>query len=172
MALYRLSIINTIMTDQNFLQIIKDTVPILLIIFVAVLASIIITRIAVKILLIFSIKHYKQIKSKISSKKLIKAEKILPKKPEEKFLKKETSRELVEKMKSQEQDLDEKEIEEVEIVDLVRPVGFWTSMVLGKKLTYLLSSAKIMNKNRKKGFWASMVEAQERAQGREKGRSL
>jgi hypothetical protein len=29
-----------------------------------------------------------------------------------------------------------------------------------------------MNKNSNKGFWVSMVEAQERAQGREKGRSL
>lgn len=52
----------------------------------------------------------------------------------------------------------------------MKPVGFWTSMILGQKLTYLVSSAKLMNKNRKKGFWSSMVEAQERAAGREKGR--
>lgn len=157
---------------QNLIQIAKETLPILLIIFAVVLVCIILTRIAIRVFLAFTIKNYQQIKSKIESKKLIKAEKVLPKKPEEQFIKKETSRELVERMKSEEQELDEKEMEEVEIVDLVRPVGFWTSMVLGKKLTYLLSSAKIMNKNRKKGFWASMVEAQERAQGREKGRSL
>lgn len=64
----------------------------------------------------------------------------------------------------------ENEMDEVEIVDIVKPVGFWTSMILGQKLTYLVSSAKLMNKNRKKGFWASMVEAQERAQGRQRGR--
>jgi|TARA_Y100000389_G_C17469268_1_gene528737 hypothetical protein len=64
----------------------------------------------------------------------------------------------------------ENKIDEVEIVDIVKPVGFWTSMILGQKLTYLVSSAKLMNQNRKKGFWASMVEAQGRAQGREKGR--
>ena len=59
----------------------------------------------------------------------------------------------------------ENKIDEVEIVDIVKPVGFWTSMILGQKLTYLVSSAKLMNQNRKKGFWASMVEAQGRAQG-------
>lgn len=157
---------------QNIIQITKDALPILLAIFAIVLICIIITRIAFKVFLMFAIKNYKHIKSKIGARKLVKAEKILPKKPEEKFIKKETTRELVEKIKSQEQEMDEKEIGEVEIVDLVKPVGFWTSMVLGKKLTYLLSSAKIMNQNRKKGFWASMVEAQERAQGRERGRSM
>jgi hypothetical protein len=62
------------------------------------------------------------------------------------------------------------EMDEVEIVDIVKPVGFWTSMILGQKLTSLISSAKIMNKDRKKGFWASMVEAQQRSKGRYGGR--
>ena len=63
------------------------------------------------------------------------------------------------------------EIERPEIVDIVKPVGFWTSMVLGQKLTYLVSSAKLMNQSdATKGFWTSMVEAQARAQGRERGR--
>ncbi|MFT4718212.1 MAG: hypothetical protein ACI9IL_000543 [Rickettsiales bacterium] len=64
----------------------------------------------------------------------------------------------------------ENDVDEVEIVDIVKPVGFWTSVILGQKLTYLVSSAKIMNKNRKKGFWVSMVEAQGMAAGRERGK--
>ena len=74
-------------------------------------------------------------------------------------------------MPSKQQEQEGKELKEVTIVDIVKPVGFWTSMILGKKLTYLVSSAKLMNENRSKGFWVSMVEAQERAQGRERGKS-
>ncbi len=160
------------MTEADLIIFLKNILPILLGIFAAVLVSIILIRIIVRIALMFAIKHYKNIAKKIQSKKIIKAEKVLPKEDSEKFIKKETSRELVEVMKSKEQEQDSKEMAEVKIVDIVKPVGFWTSMILGQKLTYLVSSAKLMNQNSDKGFWTSMVEAQERAQGRQKGRSL
>jgi hypothetical protein len=72
---------------------------------------------------------------------------------------------------SEEQQQEKKELSEVKIVDVVKPVGFWTSMILGQKLTYLIQSAQIINKQANKGFWASMIEAQEQAQGRERGRT-
>lgn len=97
------------------------------------------------------------------------------KKTEAKKLKKTEENLYRSKKKEQEQSYSkiqdlENTIDEVEIVDIVKPVGFWTSVVLGQKLTYLVSSAKLMNQNRKKGFWTSMVEAQGRAAGRERGK--
>jgi len=78
--------------------------------------------------------------------------------------------ESYELMPSEEQQQEKKELGEVKIVDIVKPVGFWTSVILGQKLTYLIQSAQIINKRANKGFWVSMIEAQEQAQGREKGR--
>lgn len=62
------------------------------------------------------------------------------------------------------------EVDEINIVDIVKPVGFWTSMILGQKLTYLVHSAQIINKRGDKGFWASMIEAKEKAAGRQHSR--
>ena len=152
----------------------KTFLPIILAIFFVVLIAILLIRIVVSILLHFARKKYQSLIKRIKSKKTIKAEKIIPKNDDVRFIRKEKPRELVERINSIDQDQDEQsqELDEVKIVDLVKPVGFWTSMVLGQKLTYLVSSAKIMNENSKKGFWVSMVEAQGRAAGRQRGKSL
>ncbi|MFT6333142.1 MAG: hypothetical protein ACJAW3_001495 [Lentimonas sp.] len=158
------------MNLNNFLSSFKEAAPVLLLIFLVVLVSIILTRIILRIILLFAIKKYQAIAKKIEESKPVKAEKVIPKTDDEKFVEKEEfKQELVEKMNVKEES---PELEETKIVELVKPVGFWTSVILGQKLTYLLSSAKIMNDNSDKGFWTSMVEAQERAQGRQKGRSL
>lgn len=73
-------------------------------------------------------------------------------------------------MNSQDYEWEKKELNDVNIVDIVQPVGFWTSMILGQKLTYLVKSAQILNKRGDKGFWASMIEAKERAAGRQHSR--
>lgn len=73
-------------------------------------------------------------------------------------------------MQSDEKDLERNEMNQVEIVDFVKPIGFWTSMILGQKLTYLIQSAQILNKRGNKGFWVSMIEAKDRASGRQQGR--
>lgn len=73
-------------------------------------------------------------------------------------------------MSSNQQDLDREEMGKVEIVDFVKPIGFFTSMILGQKLTYLIQSAQILNKRGNKGFWVSMIEAKDRAAGRQHGR--
>ena len=152
----------------------KTVLPVLLAIFFVVLVGILLTRIVVSILLHFARKKYQSLVKKIQSKRIIKAEKVMPKNDDARFIKKENPRKLVERINSidQSQNGQNQEPDEVQIVDLVKPVGFWTSMVLGQKLTYLVSSAKIMNYNSHKGFWVSMVEAQGRAAGRQKGKSL
>ncbi len=71
---------------------------------------------------------------------------------------------------SQEQELDRQELSEVKIVDIVKPVGFWTSVILGQKMTYLIQSAKIINNRSKQGFWVSMIEAKEREAGKQHSR--
>jgi hypothetical protein len=148
----------------------KESSPILITIFVVVLASIMLTRIVVRVSLIFARRKYQDLLEIIESAKHPKSKKVIPKEDSEKFIDKEKQREIVEKIVSQEQIDEDRELKETKIVDFVKPVGFWTSMILGQKLTYLVSSAKIMSNNNDKGFWESMVEAQERAQGRQKGR--
>ena len=71
---------------------------------------------------------------------------------------------------SEEMERDRQELNDINIVDIVKPVGFWTSMILGQKLTYLIQSAQILNKRGDKGFWASMIEAKERVAGRQHSR--
>jgi len=46
------------------------------------------------------------------------------------------------------------------IVGIVRPVGFWTSLILGDQLGELLNKAKTLSSRSKKGFWISMLETQ------------
>jgi len=165
------------MLSQLFIFL-KTVFPILLGIFIAVLVSIFLVRIILKILLLFAHKKYQTIVQKIQSKKAIKAEKVQPKEDSELFIDKEElsppspKKTVVEKIISKREENETRELSETKIVDIVKPVGFWTSMILGQKLTYLVSSAKLMNDNSNKGFWISMVEAQEKAQGRQKGRGL
>ena len=165
------------MLGQPFIFL-KTVFPILLGIFIAVLISIFLIRIILKILLLFAHQKYQNIVQKIQSKKAIKAEKVIPKEDSELFIAKEDlnplspKKTIVEKIISDREERETQELSETKIVDIVKPVGFWTSMILGQKLTYLVSSAKLMNDNSNKGFWISMVEAQEKAQGRQKGRGL
>jgi len=144
--------------NQDFTNIFLLLIAFLLAALMVALFVIIILLIALKI---FTNKH-------IESDKIAEAieKKKLDKKDEDLYRDKRKEEERYSKIEKENQN----NIDEVEIVDIVKPVGFWTSMILGQKLTYLVSSAKLMNKNRKKGFWSSMVEAQERAAGREKGR--
>ncbi|MDA7705071.1 hypothetical protein N8772_01145 [Rickettsiales bacterium] len=126
----------------------------------------IIIAILVRVILLFILKLFA--KKHIDSKNLeaIIKQKYQDKKDEDLYRNKQQEQQKYSKIQQESQN----QKDEVEIVDIVKPVGFWTSMILGQKLTYLVSSAKIMNQNRQKGFWASMVEAQEKAQGRQKGK--
>ncbi len=157
-------------------NIIHHALPIIGILFILVFSCILLIRLIVMIWLYFAIKHYKKIKAKVSQKKLHKKKNNYIKEDDERFRQKEglspdkskSNADTYQIIKSKQK---EPEFERPQIVDIVRPVGFWTSMVLGQKLTYLVSSAKLMNQSdEKKGFWTSMVEAQARAAGRERGK--
>lgn len=168
------------MSDQ-IQHIINHALPIIGILFLLVFCSILLIRIVLRIWLYFAIKNYKAIKEKVSKRKLHKKKDHYAKEDEELLREKEefsakkrrssvaaANAKNYQVIKSKQQ---EPEFERPQIVDVVKPVGKWTAMVLGQKLTYLVSSAKLMNENdSKKGFWTSMVEAQARAAGRERGK--
>ncbi len=170
---------------NDFLIAMKSTFPLLLVIFLVVLLSIFLIRLIFMILFLFAKKKYASLKAKAS---------LVFKKSEKKF--KKTDEELLRKIEiprahsetraskigkepsesyelipSEEQELAKEEMNQVNIVDIVKPIGFWTSMILGQKLTYLINSAQIINKRGRKGFWVSMIEAQDQAAGRQHGRS-
>jgi hypothetical protein len=160
----------------------------LLIIFVAVFCLILLLRLLLSFLLNRAYKRYLKLK-KFGKKILPGAPKKYPKEDEELLRSKQeiprahsaVKAELQAKkisnesgtyelMESPQREFDHQEINSTQIVDFVKPVGFWTSLVLGQKLTYLVQSAQILNKRGDKGFWASMIEAQERVAGRQHSR--
>ena len=46
------------------------------------------------------------------------------------------------------------------IVGILKPIGFWTSLVIGDQLSKIFENAKVIKKRSGKGFWVSMLEAQ------------
>jgi hypothetical protein len=180
------------MNNNNFTSSIysffQDALPIILAIFFLVFFGIIILRIILNIVLDISYKNFQKIKNK--TKKIFPRNKKFIKEEDEKikkrlseipkahsFIKSELQKNKnnslnnsYEIISSEQQTLDKEEMNKIEIVDIVKPIGFWTSMILGQKLTYLIQSAQMLNKRGDKGFWASMIEAKERAAGRQHGR--
>ena len=166
----------------------KNALPILLVIFVVVFCIII----SVRVTLFFLIEHaYKKLRKKIKDQKFFYAKKQNYLKEDEELIRKKMSEiprahsEIKAEMKarnggevsgsydvieSKEKERERKEMNEINIVDIVEPIGFWTSMILGQKLTYLINSAQIINKRGDQGFWASMIEAKERAAGKQHSR--
>ncbi len=159
-------------------------ISISLAIFLAILCTIIVVRAILMFAVNRAYKNYKKLKKlseKINPKKHKKFEKEedelirkheIPRansvvKSELKNQRRNSDYEIIE---STEKDEESHEMNQVEIVDIVKPIGFWTSMILGQKLTYLIQSANVLNKRGNKGFWVSMIEAKDRAAGRQHGR--
>lgn len=160
----------------------------LLIIFIAVFSLILLIRLLLSFLLNQAYKRYLKLK-RFSKKILPTAQKKYLKEDEELLRSKQeiprahsavkaelqakrssTESGTYELMESPQREFDRQEMNSTQIVDFVKPVGFWTSLVLGQKLTYLVQSAQILNQRGDKGFWASMIEAKERAAGRQHAR--
>lgn len=53
-------------------------------------------------------------------------------------------------------------LEEDKIIGIAKPVGFWTSLILGDNLSKILGKAKTFKNRSNQGFWVSMLEAQSR----------
>lgn len=170
---------------DNLINTFKEALPILSIIFIVVFIVIILTRIILTLLIHFTIKKYAHLKKKNPFKK---KDPVKYEKEEDEILRQIPKAHSAvranniakarqaqnngnyELVASNEQKKEQEELNEVKIVDMVKPVGFWTSVILGQKLTYLINSAQIINKRGKQGFWVSMIEAQEQAAGRQHSR--
>lgn len=167
----------------------ERALPILLVLFVSIFLSILITRVILNYLLERAYQNFLKMKKKTQkffpkkSKKYLKEdEELLRKKSLEiprahsevkaalQAKRNQAESGSYEIIPSEERERDRQELNEINIVDIVKPVGFWTSMILGQKLTYLIQSAQILNKRGDKGFWASMIEAKERVAGRQHSR--
>lgn len=172
---------------MNSLIAFEQALPVLVMIFVAVFLLIFLARIILFFVINQAYKHYKKL-ADTTKKILPQSKKKFDKFDDELRRKREIPRahsavkaDLMaqgearsggsyELIPSQENQLDKEEMNKVEIVDIVKPIGFWTSMILGQKLTYLIQSAQTINKRGNKGFWVSMVEAKDRAAGRQHAR--
>ena len=174
---------------------ILSSLPILFIIFIITLSVIFLIRVVINVILLILINKYQKIGKKIKNKLKNKKNKFYKKSDEELFryreeqkipddffpkahsqikaeikAKKQQNSHSFEIIESEQQRITKQQENKPQIVDFVKPVGFWTAMILGQKLTYLIQSAQILNKRNDKGFWASMIEAKERAQGRQHSR--
>lgn len=168
--------------EEILTKILQEALPFIAIASVGFFLLILLIRIVARILFflipLFFINKYRAYKNLRLNKKL--------KKPDpyyEPIDKLEFRRDLeVEKKASLEQELmnvvriNEKQIEakgrDKKIVGLAKPMGKWTSMILGQKLTYLVNQAAILNENEQQGFWVSMLEARERTPDMHKGRGI
>ena len=173
---------------QDLLRFLEQIFPTFILIVIGVVISILLIRLVFFFLLRNAYNKYQLLKDKAKEKfnskfkrfdkedeELMRVLESLPKAHSAEKAQRRLNQQLAgsyELVASAEQEQDRKDLAEVKIVDIVKPVGFWTSMILGQKLTYLVSAAQIINKRSQKGFWVSMVEAKERAAGRERGRSL
>ncbi len=163
--------------------------PVFITIFIAVLLLILLTRFILAFLINRSYRHYLTLKKagkktlSIWKKNYVKEDEVLEKKDESlsrKIPRANSEVKAENKIKSNQRESGSYELMpsneqneglgKSEIVDFVKPIGFFTSMILGQKLSYLIQSAQVLNKRGNKGFWVSMIEAKDRAAGRQHGR--
>jgi len=165
------------MNFASFANGVENALPMLGIIFIAVFSAIVLMRLILNFLLNKAVARYRKLKL---SNKFFKKNDPLFKKEDFKEIPQARSKMKAEMKKqqndsyelivSEEQELDREQLNEINIVDIVKPIGFWTSMILGQKLTYLIQAAQTINNRDKKGFWVSMIEAKDRTAGRQRGR--
>ena len=152
----------------------KNPILILLVILVAVPLVIILIRFIFSLILEYCYKKYIQIKNNEDENKDKKHKKKninqLPKEDEALFIDKENSNKI--EIIPAKQSNNDKSVDEIKIVGVAKSIGFWTSFILGSKLTNIISTAQEYNKESDQGFWVSMVKAKGRAAGRQRGRSL
>lgn len=60
--------------------------------------------------------------------------------------------------------------EEVEIVGLAEPVGFWSRLIMGQKVKFIAARVNLMKQNKKVGAWQVFIQAQSMSQGKGQSR--
>lgn len=55
------------------------------------------------------------------------------------------------------------------IVGIVKPIGKWTSLILGQKVSYLIQQANQLKQQNDAGYWTNMTKAHATSKSKEKG---
>lgn len=155
---------------------IQNAIVRVLIIFIILLVLVLLVRLFFNLTLFFLIRKYKGYKEKKKLRLEKKDTTSTLKEDEELHRDKEKESELVgveripAKYDRESEFIDNLEPEEGKIVGVAEPIGFWTSLILGQKLTFLVNQAHVLNQKEKKGFWVALVEAQGRSRDRQRAR--
>ncbi len=62
--------------------------------------------------------------------------------------------------------------DEAVIVDFVKPVGFWSKLIMSQKMGFLIAMRHQMSRKNKQGYFVNLIHAQSRSQSKEKGRGF
>lgn len=98
---------------------------------------------------------------------------------------KEREAKIIEKEKQRQQDLQLKNVQRLpkvgqvaseepnynkkNIVGIVKPIGYWTSLIMGQRVTSLMQQADILREQNDAGYWVNMMHARDRAAGKQRG---
>ena len=74
------------------------------------------------------------------------------------------------KYNEQDQELEVEAIgDQIEIVGLAEPKGFWSKFIMNQKSKFILARLN-MQQSQDKGFWVNLIKAQSMSQGKSQGR--
>ena len=65
-----------------------------------------------------------------------------------------------------------RQMQEERIVDVVKPIGKFTALILGQKLSYLASQVYELKNSEELGYWTATLHAKDRGRGNQKGRGI
>jgi hypothetical protein len=60
--------------------------------------------------------------------------------------------------------------EDVQIVGIAEPKGFWSRFIMSQKLGYIMARLNSQSSNKGSGFWTNLIKAQAASQGKDQGR--
>lgn len=156
----------------------KEFIIIFGILFIIVFTVLTIIRIVMTIFLLYTIRKYKELIALIRPKD--KKDENQPgafSSEDAKYRDKEKEKKKeLEKLKNVQKltRVNEEEInlEEKRIVGMVKPVGRWTAMILGQRVSYLMQHAETLKAQNSPNYWQNMIHAQEVLKGKGKNRGL
>jgi hypothetical protein len=59
--------------------------------------------------------------------------------------------------------------DDIEIVGVAKPVGFWSRFIMNQKAGYIMARMSFQNKGTK-GYWVNLIKAQASSQGKDQSR--
>lgn len=62
------------------------------------------------------------------------------------------------------------EQEQVQIVDVAKPVGFWSEFIMKQKMGFILARMSLSGQKNDKSYWVNLVKAQDASQSKDQKR--